>query len=554
MPKTSLWASVGHVLLLIVLIAVGLGWALGEPPLAGTEGHRALTAHQMAAAGEWLTPSLYGQLYLRKPPLHYWVLILAEKLCGQVNEWVWRMPSLLSAILLALLLYKTAARWWSPRAGLVAGLASLSQLALWSQVRSADIDAVHTLLVTLAALCLLEWFHAEPDRRLRTWRWTVLGGLACGAVLLSKGPAGLPVILGALFGPVLLHGTWGKLKQPHPWAMLLIGALLFSAYVLAIFHQLDVLDKSGLREASDKMTIRSFSHFFQALLLPLVLFAYALPSSLALPVLFLPGVLKKTDLSLHRRVRSIVGALVVSLLISAASGMINPRYAYINLPLFALLAGAVAKSWERGLLPADVRAWLLHLMLFFAIIIALLHLGLAVLLLRCEWTPIVLVTAPVALTALVALVLLLLKQRQAPAMACFVALIALLTIPFAHHKNLNRSRRSGYAAGKELARIIQPNTNVVAGLMLWTQPELFYYAGVQVDVKNRYRFEMPMDLPEDCWIVFHRDEWPAWHYAFPNRLSRIATLPIHAPDTRVAWYSAATNLTNPIQETTSHEP
>ena len=40
-------------------------------PLAATEGHRALTAHQMVESGEWVVPRMFGRIYLAKPPLHY---------------------------------------------------------------------------------------------------------------------------------------------------------------------------------------------------------------------------------------------------------------------------------------------------------------------------------------------------------------------------------------------------------------------------------------------------------------------------------------------------
>src|SRR5690348_5362146 len=63
-------------ILLFVVSLVCYLPGIGAGPLAGTEGHRAITAHQMLASGRgpagWLLPHLYGRLYLTKPPLHYW--------------------------------------------------------------------------------------------------------------------------------------------------------------------------------------------------------------------------------------------------------------------------------------------------------------------------------------------------------------------------------------------------------------------------------------------------------------------------------------------------
>jgi len=51
---------------------------LGLTPLSGTEGLRALTAHQMVESHQWLVPMLFGRAYLAKPPLHYWLIAVTE--------------------------------------------------------------------------------------------------------------------------------------------------------------------------------------------------------------------------------------------------------------------------------------------------------------------------------------------------------------------------------------------------------------------------------------------------------------------------------------------
>ncbi len=129
---------------------------LGDTPLNGTEPHRAIPAHQMLESGEWLIPQLWGQPYLAKPPLHYWTLAVAEFLVGGGGEWIWRLPSAAAAGLLGAVVCVFSRRWFGPLAGLVAGVSCLGLVALWSQARKADIDALHTLSVVAAALCLVE--------------------------------------------------------------------------------------------------------------------------------------------------------------------------------------------------------------------------------------------------------------------------------------------------------------------------------------------------------------------------------------------------------------
>src|SRR5205809_823324 len=104
---------------------------LGAAPLSGTEGHRAITAHQMLQSHHYLVPSLYGYTYLKKPPLAYWTLALFERLFG-AHEFVWRLPSVLAASAMAAFICLMTARWFDRVSGLAAGIACLSLIALWS--------------------------------------------------------------------------------------------------------------------------------------------------------------------------------------------------------------------------------------------------------------------------------------------------------------------------------------------------------------------------------------------------------------------------------------
>ena len=138
-----------------VTLAAGL-WGLGSSPLAHTEPHRALTAHQMVRTGQWLVPRLYGYVCLRKPPLCYWVMAAVERVAGRGNEWVWRLPSVLSAAALAAFLCVMGHRWFGRPAGVVTGFSFLALVALWAESRSAQIDAMNTLASVVCACAVIE--------------------------------------------------------------------------------------------------------------------------------------------------------------------------------------------------------------------------------------------------------------------------------------------------------------------------------------------------------------------------------------------------------------
>lgn len=527
-------------LLLIFLAACFCcGWALDDAHLSGTEGFRAITAHQMAeSGGPQLVPRLYGTVYLRKPPLIYWVLSGFERLTGIADEWLWRLPSVLAAALLCVGIAWFCGRWWGRRAGRTAGWACLALVALWSQSRSADLDAVNTLFAASAAFCLIE-LHTLP--RPRSWLWMLAGGLALGGALLTKGPAAMPLILGAFLGPVVIHRRWSSGWRRELWGVLLIGAALFGVFMTAIYFRLQSLqlpvDASGLQETADRMVASDWRQFFQALLLPPTLLAYGLPVSAALFFVLRASFLQRLDPAHRHRALSLAGALVVSFAAGIVSGMTNPRYGYINLPLLAPFAGIIAYASQSGALTDAERRMLYRAGLFLG---GLLLTGLSVwgLLARSHGTAPTL--APLALLLLAGatgLIRSARKKRTAPLSAALVMLLLAGAVVFAHEKNRQREERSAYTAARQLAEVVDTEQPVVTGLMLWTHPELFYYAGIDVKPYNRYRFETPFPLEESrAQVVFHAREWPEWKAAFSNELETVRLLDTHVPGARLAHW------------------
>jgi len=183
-----------------------------------------MVAHQMVQSGDLLVPHIYGELYLRKPPLQYWIVAATEWAAGRGNEFIWRLPSAVGSAMLAVFLAWWAGRWFGGRARLVTGFSCLALVALWAQDRGGDIDALNTFCCIVAACCILE-IAVGPTRR--PWAWCIALTLSIGATLLLKGPAALPTILGALLGSALLVAG----RRPR-----LVGALhlhdLFRARVV----------------------------------------------------------------------------------------------------------------------------------------------------------------------------------------------------------------------------------------------------------------------------------------------------------------------------------
>ncbi len=515
-------------------------WALGAAPLAGTEAFRALPGHEMVQTGDWLIPRMFGELYLRKPPMMYWVLGLAEILFGRANELVWRLPSALGAAFLGAFLCRTAQRWWGRVPGLTTGFAYLSLAALWSQFRSADIDALNTVFAFLTVTAMLEFFRPEPSRR---WLWTVVGGVAFGATLLLKGPASLPLVLGAFFGPPIMCGEFKRLRSLHGWLILLIGAAIFAAYAYAVYVAIGSLQDpaatSGLREASERMIVSSWSDLLGALLLPLELWAYALPSSLALVLLLRRPVLAVLDDEENRMLRALVSTLAIALLLGVVTGMKNPRYGYIVLPLFAFMAGLAARPLVAGRLGNKQIRLINKVILLFAVLLGAIAVAAAVMLATRAFNPSHILIALLGIAAAAGAVRAWITARPRSLYAAMIAAVVAFALAFGYIKNEERTARSGMNAAATLAANVLPGQAVTTGIMLWTHPEMFYYAGVAVNPHNRYEFEEPYELYEEGWVLFHRDEWAKWSRAFPERFGEPIELPTHVWGAVLVWHTPA---------------
>src|SRR5207247_2362940 len=94
-PTRGSWLDL---LLVIVVAALLFFGRLGAPLLEPEEARYAEVPRQMLLAGDWVVPTLHGQLYLDKPPLLYWAVMISYSLFG-VHDWAARLVPALAGLL-----------------------------------------------------------------------------------------------------------------------------------------------------------------------------------------------------------------------------------------------------------------------------------------------------------------------------------------------------------------------------------------------------------------------------------------------------------------------
>lgn len=185
---------------------------LGSYPLLDPdEPVYAQTPREMMAAGDLLSPRIYGDFWYDKPPMYYWLVAAAAKVFG-MSEFAARLPSALFAVTGALFLFFSISRLFSLRVGFFSALVLVTSLEYFYLGKAAVTDMTLNLCLMISLLSFLE------KRYLRFYLFAALA-------VMTKGPIGLffPAVIAFLH--ILLMNRWNEL----PKMLIVQGTILFAA-------------------------------------------------------------------------------------------------------------------------------------------------------------------------------------------------------------------------------------------------------------------------------------------------------------------------------------
>ncbi len=171
-------------------------------PLSRAEAMYALIPKEMFESGQWLTPTLNGTRYLDKPPLFYWVNLLAYHLFG-VSDRVARLPTLLIGLGEVWFTYLIGRRLLGTRPAWLGGFVLLTSVGFFTLHLQLLTDHLVTLGL-MAAMCVLVYAEDHPS-----WRWALLFQVSLAVGFLSKG------FIGLVFPLLILAGYAWFQRQPR---------------------------------------------------------------------------------------------------------------------------------------------------------------------------------------------------------------------------------------------------------------------------------------------------------------------------------------------------
>ena len=210
----------------LILLALWLffycTYTVFTPPLLDdADSVHAEVAREMLVRHDYVTLYANGIRYLEKAPLYYWSMALAMKLLG-VSAAAARLPLAFAVSALALLAEAFARRIYGIRAGLYAGLITLSSFGIFIFSRI-DIPDVLVCLLLTAALYIF-WLSEREPLPTRALCWSFAA--ACALDVLTKGLIGVvfPLAIAGLYLLLTrgLRGAWARLAQLRPWSSLAV--------------------------------------------------------------------------------------------------------------------------------------------------------------------------------------------------------------------------------------------------------------------------------------------------------------------------------------------
>ena len=252
MAKCLEWADKSHVLAVLMLLVMGIvmfapGIATLQP-MDRDEPRFAQASKQMMESGDYVDIRFQDEARHKKPVGIYWLQVASVELgsWAGISEarsqiWLYRMPSLLGALLTLLGTYVAGLAFLSRRAAFMAAILTGSTILLGVEARLAKTDAVLTATIVWAFAVMLHAYQQwRRDDRIKTTDHAMpFGFILCfwGVLALSllvKGPI-LPILMALALAVVwLLQRDLGWFKTITPFWGPILTLLLVLPWFVAI--------------------------------------------------------------------------------------------------------------------------------------------------------------------------------------------------------------------------------------------------------------------------------------------------------------------------------
>lgn len=302
-------------------------------PLIGDEAIRAVVSLEMMISGDYITPTLNGEIYLNKPPLFNWILIAFFRLFNANSEFWVRFPTTLFLLAYCLTIYYWIGKKLGRQMGILASLAFLTcgRILFWDSFLGL-IDVAYSWVMFTNFMIIGHYFEKKSHLRL-----FLLSYFLTAAGFLLKGVPSL-AFQGITLLVVFVEGKKFRslISWNHVAGILVLLVICGTYYFLYYLRNPEYLDNALLKlisESTQKSLIgsgitKTVNHFFT---FPFELIYHFFPWSLLIVFLFNRTIFR--SLFQNRFIKFCILVFATNITVYWFSPVTYPRYLLMLVPL-----------------------------------------------------------------------------------------------------------------------------------------------------------------------------------------------------------------------------
>ena len=232
------------------------------------EAIRTLVAMEMDMSGNYIVPTLNGEIYRAKPPLFNWIILQSFRLFGGVSELAARVPNIIFLLVFGYIIYFFSKKHLSKEYSILNALLFLTcgRILFWDSML-AYIDILYSLVTFTTFMVIFHQFEKG-----KYWSLFIYSYLLCAAGFLLKGFPTLVFQAITLLTFFIYIKKWKKLFSLEHITGIILFATILLLYYYNYFDQVPEATKTieGLLDQSTRRTAiheqYDYLQFFQHLI------------------------------------------------------------------------------------------------------------------------------------------------------------------------------------------------------------------------------------------------------------------------------------------------
>ena len=339
-------------------------------------------AKTISLSGDWTNLISYGDDWLDKPHLPFWITALSFNLFG-ISAFAYKLPSFLVFLLGVFYLYKLTALFCDKKIAQVASLLYLVSLHVLLANFDVRAEGYLTTFIVAGLYYLCKTYRNEG------WHNVILAALFCAAAVMTKGIFVLLTLCGGFVIYWMTTKQWKQFINWRWWLILLLTMLFITPELYCLYIQFDLHPEKivfGNQQVSGLKFFfwdSQFGRFFNtgpikgkgdiSFFIHTTLWAF-LPWSVAL-VMGLIAFLKRFKQQIRNEIMILVWSAVCTFLLFSLSKFQLPHYIVILFPHFGIFAAmyliSLQKNSEKRLLMWTV--WVMIAVIIIGIILLMVY-------------------------------------------------------------------------------------------------------------------------------------------------------------------------------------